>query len=53
VVTQATATTDAQGVARVRGFLGDYRVTANQAGATATTTVILPGQGAAVQITLQ
>jgi GH35 family endo-1,4-beta-xylanase len=51
--TQATATTDAQGVARIRGFLGDYRVTANQAGATATTTAILPGQGAAVQITLK
>ena len=51
--TTATVTTDAQGVARLRGFLGDYRVTASQAGGKATATAVLPRQGAALQVTLK
>jgi GH35 family endo-1,4-beta-xylanase len=51
--TDATATTDAQGTARVRGFLGDYRVTVTRTGRSAEATTVLARQGAAVQITLK
>lgn len=51
--TDASAATDARGGAQVRGFLGDYRVTASQAGQRAEASVVLPRQGAVVRLTLK
>lgn len=50
--TNASLTTDAQGQARTRGFLGDYTVTVTRDGATRSVPVTLTHSGTAVAVPL-
>ncbi len=51
--TEQKAETNAAGSAEVRGFLGDYEITASAATRTGTAKAVLSADGARVQITLQ
>ena len=51
--TDATVKTGADGTVVVRGFMGDYEVTATHAGRTVTTETTLGDDGAAVRLELK